>query len=70
MSRLFLFFTVCPNIPPRQKLLRYPPRKGLLASKPYLTLLSIDEHNLCYEGRDRVSLPEGSRRGILLYNLK
>ncbi|CAM9339819.1 unnamed protein product, partial [Laminaria digitata] len=53
-----------------QKLLRYPPRKGLLASKPYLTLLSIDEHNLYYEGRDRVSLPEGSRRGILLYNLK
>lgn len=53
-----------------KKLLRYPPRKGLVGSKPYLTLLSIDEHNLYYEGRDRVSLPEGSRRGILLYSLK
>lgn len=53
-----------------QKLLRYPTRKGLIGKKPYLTLLSIDEHNLYYEGKDRVSLPEGSRRGILLYKLK
>lgn len=48
----------------------YPSRKGLVGSKPYLTMLSIDENNLYYEGRDRVSLPEGSRRGIMLYNLK
>lgn len=53
-----------------QKLLRFPARKGLVGSKPYLTLLSIDEHNLYYQGKDRVSCPEGSRTGIMLYNLK
>lgn len=53
-----------------QKLLRFPTRTGLFGSKPYLTLLSIDDHNLYYQGRDRVSLPEASRRGIMLYDLK
>ncbi|CAM9126790.1 unnamed protein product, partial [Hapterophycus canaliculatus] len=53
-----------------QKLLRFPSRRGVIGSKPYLTLLSIDEHNLYYQGKDRVSVPEGSRRSILLYNLK
>lgn len=53
-----------------QKLLRFPTKKGMLRTKPYLTRLSIDEHNLYYEGRDRVSLLEAARRGILLYDLK
>ena len=67
-SQLHFFFHDLPKS--RQKLVMYPSRKGLVGSKPYLTMLSIDENNLYYEGRDRVSLPEGSRRGIMLYNLK
>lgn len=65
--------TASPPLPAHrafQKLLRFPARKGLVGSKPYLTLLSIDEHNLYYQGKDRVSCPEGSRTGIMLYNLK
>lgn len=63
--RVFSIFFPC-----FQKLLRFPARKGLLGGKPYLTLLSIDEHNLYYQGKDRMSHPEGSRTGIMLYNLK
>lgn len=53
-----------------QTLLRFPPPKGLWGSKPYITRLYIDEHNLYYEGRERNSLQEGSRRSMLLYTLK